>query len=255
MECGSKSATIVFADGDYDLALEASVASALKLSGQRCVSSGRILVERSIFDKFSNDFANEAGSISTGCPFEEEAPFYGPLISREQMEKVMSFNQMVREDALCDGEDNATVLLSGHSDSRTLDTHPKGHFLTPFVYKCEWGDKPFLKNEVFGPHVALVPFNDLSDAIRIYNDTEYGLALGVVTDDYRKHRRIAQECDTGMLYINGGSIAAESHIPFSSWKKSGWGASATATWKAVTHTMAVTTNFEEGKVSWAQGMK
>ena len=255
MECGSKSATIVFADGDYDLALEASVASALKLSGQRCVSSGRILVERSIFDKFSNDFANEAGSMSTGCPFEEEAPFYGPLISREQMEKVMSFNQMVREDALCDGEDNATVLLSGHSDSRTLDTHPKGHFLTPFVYKCEWGDKPFLKNEVFGPHVALVPFNDLSDAIRIYNDTEYGLALGVVTDDYRKHRRIAQECDTGMLYINGGSIAAESHIPFSSWKKSGWGASATATWKAVTHTMAVTTNFEEGKVSWAQGMK
>lgn len=254
MECGSKSATIVFADGDYDLALEASVASALKLSGQRCVSSGRILVERSIFDKFSNDFANEAGSMSTGCPFEEEAPFYGPLISREQMEKVMSFNQMVREDALCDGEDNATVLLSGLHFC-CVDTHPKGHFLTPFVYKCEWGDKPFLKNEVFGPHVALVPFNDLSDAIRIYNDTEYGLALGVVTDDYRKHRRIAQECDTGMLYINGGSIAAESHIPFSSWKKSGWGASATATWKAVTHTMAVTTNFEEGKVSWAQGMK
>jgi aldehyde dehydrogenase (NAD+) len=254
MECGSKSATIVFADGDYDLALEASVASALKLSGQRCVSSGRILVERSIFDKFSNDFANEAGSMSTGCPFEEEAPFYGPLISREQMEKVMSFNQMVREDALCDGEDNATVLLSGLHFC-CVDAHPKGHFLTPFVYKCEWGDKPFLKNEVFGPHVALVPFNDLSDAIRIYNDTEYGLALGVVTDDYRKHRRIAQECDTGMLYINGGSIAAESHIPFSSWKKSGWGASATATWKAVTHTMAVTTNFEEGKVSWAQGMK
>jgi aldehyde dehydrogenase (NAD+) len=133
--------------------------------------------------------------------------------------------------------------------------------MNPFVYKAEWRKddkgpmKKYLHHEVFGPHVALIPFDDLDDAIRIYNDTDYGLALGVVTDDFRKHRRIAQECDTGMLYVNGGSIGAESHLPFSSWKKSGGGASAAATWKSVTHSMAVTVNYEEGKMQFAQGMK
>lgn len=248
MECGSKSATIVFEDGDYNLALEAAIASAFKLSGQRCVSSSRVLVQRSIFDKFANDFSSHAASLGTGCPFETDAPFYGPIISKEQMDKVMSFNQMVRDDK------DAKVLVSGSPDSTTKDTHPKGYFLTPFVYQCEWGEKEFLKNEVFGPHVVLIPFDDLDDAIRIYNDTDYGLALGIVTDDYRKHKIIEQECTTGMLYLNGGSIAAESHLPFSSWKKSGYGASASATYKAVTHTMAVTANYEYG-ISWAQGMK
>jgi aldehyde dehydrogenase (NAD+) len=127
--------------------------------------------------------------------------------------------------------------------------------MTPFVYKCEWGDKPFLKQEVFGPHVALVPFDDLDDAIRIYNDCDYGLALGAITDDFRKHRRLAQECITGMLYINSGSIAAESHLPFNSWRKSGYGSSAAGTYKAVTHPMTITVNYEKGRVQWAQGMK
>lgn len=250
IECGSKSATIVFDDGDMELALESAVASAFKLSGQRCVSSGRILVQRSIFDEFAEKFATRVSSLMTGDPFISPEPFYGPLISYEQMEKVEAFNRMVMEEDHLDDEDSASVLLCGGR----LDPDP-GYFMTPFVYKCEWADKPFLKEEVFGPHVALIPFNDLDDAIRIYNDTRFGLALGVITDDFRKHRRLVQECTTGMLYINGGSIAAESHLPFSSWKASGYGSSAAGTYKAVTHTTAVTTNYEKGKVSWAQGMK
>jgi aldehyde dehydrogenase (NAD+) len=162
-----------------------------------------------------------------------------------QPHSVEAFNQLVREDG------DAEVLLNGGR----LDPDP-GYFLTPFVYKCEWNrDKTFLSQEVFGPHVALIPFDDLDDAIRIYNDTDFGLALGIITDDFRKHRRIAQECVTGMLYVNGGSIAAESHLPFNSWKKSGYGSSAAGTYKAVTHSMSVTVNYEEGKVSWAQGME
>ena len=251
IECGSKSATIVFDDGDMELALDAAVASAFKLSGQRCVSSGRLIVQRSIFDKFAEEYTNRVSALVTGDPFKSPAPFYGPLISHEQMDKVEAFNQLVREEDALDDEGSASVLLNGGR----LDPDP-GYFLTPFVYKCEWNrDKPFLSQEVFGPHVALIPFNDLDDAIRIYNDTDYGLALGVVTDDFRKHRRLAQECTTGMLYINGGTVAAESHLPFSSWKKSGYGSSAAGTYKAVTHTMSITVNYEEGKVQWAQGME
>jgi len=248
IECGSKSATIVFEDGDLDLALDATVASSFKLSGQRCVSSSRILIQRSIFDGFKDKYVERVQNLITGDPFSEGPPFYGPLISEEQMNKVLDFNHLARNDA------DTTVYLGG-GRAQNPDGSVKGWFLRPFVYSCEWADKPFLKQEVFGPHVALIPFDTLEDAIRIYNDTDYGLALGAITDDYRKHRVLAQECTTGMLYINGGSIAAESHLPFSSWKKSGYGASAAATWKAVTHTMAVTVNYESGKVSWAQGMK
>lgn len=259
MECGSKSATMVFEDGNHNLALEASIASAFKLSGQRCVSSSRILIQRSIFRKFCEDFVDRVSNkVVVADPFEfenhkDEYPdvlSFGPLISTEHYDRVASFNKLVREDK------DVEILYDPDGVDYTLRQQSgKGYFMAPFVYSSEWSDKPFLKQEVFGPHVALIPFDDIDDAIRIYNDTEYGLALGIITDDFRKHRRLAQECTTGMFYVNGGSIAAESHLDFSSWKKSGYGASAAATYKAVTHTMAVTINYEEGKMQFAQGMK
>tara|TARA_Y100000310_G_C20472478_1_gene710769 strand:- start:201 stop:923 length:723 start_codon:yes stop_codon:yes gene_type:complete len=237
---GSKSAVIVFEDGKLDLAVDAAVASAFKLSGQRCVSSGRILVERSILDKFTEKFVEQVKSrVSVGWPWDEPVPFYGPLISDKQAAKVVKYNDLVKDDS------DASVLI----DYTAVD-----RYVSPFVYTCEWDDKPYLKEEVFGPHVAIVPFDDIDDAIRIYNDTEYGLALGVITEDFRKMRKIRDECDTGMLYLNGGSVAAESHLDFGGVKKSGNGhKTAIGTVEAVTDKIAVTTNYEDG-ISWAQGM-
>ncbi len=255
VECGSKSATIVFDDGDQDLALQASVASAFKLSGQRCVSSSRILIQRNIFDQFMARFVESVNGIIVTDPFKAPTDCtlsYGPLISQEQMNKVQKMNQIVRRDP------DTKVLVDADGESGTLKDRigMKGYFLRPFVYTCEWANKVFLKNEVFGPHVALIPFNDLDDAIRIYNDTQYGLALGVITDDFRKHRRLVAECNTGMLYINGASIGAESHLPFGGVGKSGNGhKSAAGTYKVVTDEIAVTINYEEGKMKFAQGMK
>jgi aldehyde dehydrogenase (NAD+) len=245
IECGSKSATILFEDGDQDLARQAMLASAFKLSGQRCVSSSRLLIQRSIFNEFKEGLIKDiAEKATTGDPFSNPAPFYGPMISGEQRERVEIYNQQTRDDAY------ALVHIDG---SRT---ESDGHFLTPHVYESEWCAKPYLREEVFGPHVALIPFNDIDHAINIYNDTPYGLALGVITDDFRKHRRLASECYTGMLYVNGGSIAAESHLPFGGVGKSGNGhRSAAGTYKSVTEEISVTVNYEEGNLSWCQGMK
>jgi aldehyde dehydrogenase (NAD+) len=255
VECGSKSATMVFNDADMMLALDVTLASAFKLTGQRCVSSSRILVQYDVFARFRDQFVERAKRVVAEDPFSpteavdaagnafEASLRYGPLISREQRDRVMNYNYLTEQDK------EVEILLKGQGIYRL------GYFATPHVYQCSWGDKPFLKEEIFGPSVALIPFATLDEAIEIYNDTDYGLALGIVTDDYRVHREVAQRCDTGMLYVNGGSIAAESHLPFSSWKKSGWGSSAVGTWKAVTHPMAVTVNYERGKVSWAQGMQ
>jgi aldehyde dehydrogenase (NAD+) len=128
------------------------------------------------------------------------------------------------------------------------------------VYQVEWKthhhrvEYDYLKTEVFGPHVALIPFDTIEDAIRIYNDTEYGLAMGVVTSDFKKARRIRDECDYGLGYWNSGSIAAESHLPFGGVKKSGNGQpSAAGTFHAVTHEVAWTVN--HGGLAFPQGMK
>jgi len=253
-EMGSKSAVMVFEDAELDLAVSACVNSAFKLSGQRCVSSGRLLVQRSILEEFKQKFIAEVSRCHVGDPFSPIpgvcSVAFGPLISKEQKARVEGFNNMVLNDKDC------TVLY--HSPS----TFEKGYFLSPLVYQCEWSQllgegsppKAFLRQEVFGPHVAIVPFDTIEDAIRIYNDTEYGLSLGVVTSDFKKARQIRENCDFGLGYWNGGSIAAESHLPFGGVKKSGNGQpSAAGLFDSVVHKVSWTVNY--GELSFPQGLK
>jgi aldehyde dehydrogenase (NAD+) len=241
-EMGSKSAVIVFDDADMELALNACIASAFKLSGQRCVSSGRMLIQRKAYGNFCEKFAALAKRVKVGDPFESNDVFMGPLINESQLAKVLKFNELASK------SDGVNVLVNGGRVER------KGYFLTPFVYQSEWGEKKFLKNEVFGPHVALVPFDDLDDAIRIYNDTEYGLALGVITNDFKKARECRERCDYGLGYWNGGSIAAESHLNFGGVKKSGLGGSSAAgTFRTVTNEVTWTVN--HGPLAFPQGLK
>ena len=264
-ELGSKSACIVFDDVEMDLAIESAVASAFKLSGQRCVSSGRMIVQRGVYDEFCKRFVEEASKLKTGNPFksmlgtsgcpdgmvwEELVPdediYYGPIINEQGFAKIRFMNSLVASDP------KAEILLS------PIYTGEQGtYYSTPMVYKREWTncDAGFLRNEVFGPHVGIIPFDTIEDAIRIYNDTEYGLAVGVLTNDFRKARIMRDECDAGMIYWNGGSIAAESHLAFGGVKKSGNGfPSAARTFRAVTHEISWTVNHAD-KLTFPQGMK
>jgi aldehyde dehydrogenase (NAD+) len=247
-EMGSKSAVVIFDDANMDLALDACLASALKLSGQRCVSSGRLIVQQGIAEEFAEKFVSKVDQVKTGNPFlpngkPDGSMYYGPLINKQGMEKVEKYNEMVAKDP------KATLMREG----KRLGS--KGYFMTPTIYGTQWRDVPYLKEEVFGPHVAIIPFNDIGDAMRIYNDTDFGLALGVVTEDFKKARIMRDECDAGMIYWNGGSIAAESHMAFGGVKKSGNGfPSAARTFRAVTHEISWTVNHGEG-LSFPQGMK
>jgi len=258
-EMGSKSACIIFNDVEPDLAVSSAVASAFKLSGQRCVSSGRMIVQRDIYDDFAHKFARKAQELKTGNPFLksghdqpswedydiDESVFYGPIVNKQGFEKVEKYNSMVLDDG------DVEVLLRPSYDS----INGKAFYSTPLVYQTEWRDVPYLKNEVFGPHVAIIPFDTIDDAIRIYNDTDYGLAVGVLTNDFRKARIMREECDAGMIYWNGGSIAAESHLAFGGGKKSGNGVpSAARTYRAVTHEVSWTVNHAD-TLTFPQGMK
>jgi len=252
-EMGSKSAVIVFDDANMNLALSSSVASAFKLSGQRCVSSGRLIVHRSIYDSFADQFVEHVQKIKSGPPFSYNGfvvgatlspsnHYMGPLINQQQLDRVTKYNRMVEEDP------EAEVLLMGEHRS-------PGYFMSPTVYKTEWRDVPYLKEEVFGPHVAIIPFDTTEDAIRIYNDTDYGLAVGIVTEDFKKARICSDYCAYGMCYWNSGSIAAESHMGFGGVKKSGNGfPSAARTFRAVTHEVSWTVNHNES-LQFPQGME
>jgi len=240
-EMGSKSAVIIHEDANYDMAMAACLASAYKLSGQRCVSAGRLIVHRDLYHQFAEEFAARSAMLKTGDPFNENT-FYGPLINQQGLDKVSHFNSMVFNDKDVD------VLLAG---VRIVED---GLFMTPTVYKTEWKDAPYLKNEVFGPHVSIIPYDRVSEAINIYNDTDYGLALGVVTENFKVARRIRNECDFGLGYWNGGSIAAESHLGFGGVKKSGNGQpSAARTFRSVTHEVAWTVNHGD-TLNFPQGM-
>jgi len=264
-EMGSKSAVIILDDADLGLALDAAVASAFKLSGQRCVSASRIIVHKDIMKDFLELFVARVKKLKTGDPLttsgikggvlagdelvdvhlagDDSGIDYGPLINQEGLDKVVRYNEMVFNDP------EAHVKLRGEVLER------EGFFITPTVYVTEWRDVPYLKNEVFGPHVAIIPFETTEHAIHIYNDTDYGLAVGVITNDFRKARTFRDELDAGMIYWNGGSIAAESHLAFGGVKKSGNGfPSAARTFRAVTHEISWTVNHSES-LSFPQGMK
>jgi aldehyde dehydrogenase (NAD+) len=244
-EMGSKAAVIVCEDARLDLAVTSAIISGFKTSGQRCVSAGRILVAEKVFDRFAEKFVATARRLHVGDPL-DPAHFTGPVIHRGAAEKVMSYNDLAKKEG-------AQVLLDG--SRMTHGEHAKGCYLSPFVYRMDW--RPgvrSIREEVFGPHVALIPFRTNEEAARIYNDTEYGLSMAVITEDYRAMRYFRDECEYGMGYVNLPSIGAEVHLPFGGVKKSGNGhPSAAGLVEAVTHKTAWTVNHGT-EVKMAQGL-
>jgi aldehyde dehydrogenase (NAD+) len=245
-ETGSKSAVIVCADARMDLAVASAVISAFKTSGQRCVSASRILVAEPLLDEFTKRFISQARRLQIGDPL-VEGHFTGPVIHKAALEKVEKYNRLAREEG-------AEVLLEG--GRLTSGDLAKGCYLAPFVYRMEHRPEArVLKEEVFGPHVAVIPFKTNEDAARIYNDTEYGLSLAVITEDYRAMRFFRDECDYGMGYVNLPCIGAEVHLPFGGVKKSGNGhPSAAGLIETVTHKTAWTVNHGT-EIKMAQGLK
>jgi aldehyde dehydrogenase (NAD+) len=245
LEMGSKSAVIVCEDARLDLAVTSSVISAFKTSGQRCVSAGRILVAEKLFDRFAEKFVATVKRLHIGDPL-DGGNFTGPVIHRSAVAKVERYNDLARQEG-------AEVLLDG--GQMRHGEYGKGCYLAPFVYRMEY--RPgvrSIREEVFGPHVALVPFKANEDAVQIYNDTEFGLSMAVITEDYRAMRYFRDECEYGMGYVNLPCIGAEVHLPFGGVKKSGNGhPSAAGLIEAVTHKTAWTVNHGT-EVKMAQGL-
>ncbi len=244
-EMGGKNAMIICQDADLEIAVRAAVLSAFKTTGQRCTSASRLIVHESRMREFGEAFAAMARRIVIGDPLDEQV-FMGPLINEAAAKKVGFYNQLAKNEG-------AKVLLDGGRLEGGEYRH--GYFYSPFIYRMgHRRDARVLHEEVFGPHVALIPFRTLEEAVAIHNDVEYGLAFSVITEDYRTARFLREACEFGIGYWNLPTIGAEVHLPFGGVKKSGTGMP--ASWPlldVVTHKVAWTVNHDR-EIKMAQGM-
>jgi acyl-CoA reductase-like NAD-dependent aldehyde dehydrogenase len=203
LELGGKSANVVFADADLEKAAAAAPYAVFDNTGQDCCARSRILVERSAYDRFAELLVAATRKVKVGDP-SDEATEMGPLISAQHRETVASF---------VDG--NVNTLHTGDA--------PDGKgFWYPCTIVEASNDDRIAREEVFGPVAALIPFDDEADAIRIANDTPYGLSGSIWTENGARALRVARALETGVLSVNTNSSVRVT-TPFGGFKQSGFG--------------------------------
>jgi 5-carboxymethyl-2-hydroxymuconic-semialdehyde dehydrogenase len=207
-ELGGKNPVIVFDDADLDRALDAVVFMIYSLNGERCTSSSRLLVQESIQDEFTARLVERIGKLKVGHPL-DPATEIGPLVHPRHFDKVCSYFEF----AVADG---ATIAAGGNAVAGD------GNFVEPTLFVGATNDMRIAQQEIFGPVLTAIPFKDEADALRIANDTEYGLAGYVWTNDIARGHRMAQKLDAGMIWINSEN---NRHLPapFGGMKASGIG--------------------------------
>ncbi|UKA58325.1 aldehyde dehydrogenase family protein [Arthrobacter sp. FW306-2-2C-D06B] len=204
LELGGKSANIVFADADLQAAAAAAPGGAFDNAGQDCCARSRILVEKSAYDAFLELLEPAVRAVKVGDPA-DESTVMGPLISARQRETVAGFVPS-----------GAPIAFQGE-----VPEGP-GFWFPPTVLAPDSFDDPAVREEIFGPVVVVVPFNDEADAVRIANDTEYGLSGSIWTQDIGRALRVARGVDAGNLSVNSHSSVRYS-TPFGGFKQSGLG--------------------------------
>lgn len=209
LELGGKSPNIVFADADLDLAVTGSVNAWLFNHGQCCVAGTRMFVEESIFDQFTRAVADAAAQVTIG-PGLDPATQLGPLVSQEQFDRVTGYIDA----GLRDG---ATALTGGRRHGHT------GLFVEPTVFVDVKPWFSIVREEIFGPVVAAIPFTSEDQLIAAANDSEYGLAAGIWTRDLSKAHRVAKRLKAGSVWVNQYN-GFDTALPFGGYKQSGWDA-------------------------------
>jgi aldehyde dehydrogenase (NAD+)/betaine-aldehyde dehydrogenase len=208
LELGGKSPNVVFADADLEDAIPSAVWSIYYSAGQSCEARSRLLVEQSIYDDVVSAFADKAGALKVGDPLDAETQM-GSLISTNHRDKVHAFVEQGREEG-------ADVVLGGEPGDG------KGAFYPPTVLAQVDNGMTVAQEEIFGPVVTVIPFEDEKDATRIANDTKYGLFASVWTRDPARAHRMARSIKAGMVGINMPYTAFPG-IPFGGYKQSGFG--------------------------------
>ncbi len=212
-EMGGKNAIIVMDDADLDLAIEGAIWGGFGTSGQRCTSSSRVVVHRKVYDKFLTMFSSAASKLRLGNGLDKNTDV-GPLVNDSQMKRVLDYIDIGKQEG-------AELITGGRAFNEGKCA--RGYFIQPTIFSRVTPAMRIAREEIFGPVVSVIEASDIADAIRIVNDTSYGLVSSIYTRDVNTSAVAERELDTGIVYINSPTIGAEIQLPFGGTKKSGFG--------------------------------
>lgn len=206
LELGGNNAMVVLEDADIERAAEAAVFGKFLHQGQICMALNRIIIHADVYDQFVKTFVDKTKRIRTGDP-SDSATMVGPLIREKEVQRLLEWIQTAQQDG-------ARLLLGGSG---------KGSVLEPTVLVDVKPEQDIVQQELFGPVAVLMRAVDEQDAVRLANDTPYGLSGSVFTSNLERGYRVAQSIESGMVHVNDQSVNDEAHVMFGGEKSSGIG--------------------------------
>jgi len=192
-ELGGKNAAIVFADCEFDEAINGLRDAIFLNTGQVCLCAERVYVERGIFDRFVAALKRNAESLHPGWPMDTDTDI-GPLISAQHRDKVVSYYRLAREEG-------AAVVVGG-GVPQFGDARDNGFYVQPTIYTGLPESARCMKEEIFGPVCHITPFDSEEEAVAMANDTKYGLAASIWTTNLTRGHRVAQKMNVGITWVN-----------------------------------------------------
>ncbi len=212
LELGGKSPNIIFKDANVAKAAMGSAMGCFALTGQACVASTRVYIEEDIYDTMVEQFTSFGQGVSVGDPL-SRGTIIGPLVAERQLERVMGFIER--------GKTSGATLVTGGERIEDADLR-HGYFVQPTIFKEAPADSEMMREEIFGPVMNVFPFKSVDEVVGWANDSEYGLAAGVWTQDIGKAHKVAHALEAGMVWINSWGVIPNS-APFGGYKQSGIG--------------------------------
>ena len=206
-EMGGKNAAVVLNDANLAITVPAVLSGAFRSAGQKCTATSRVIVEKGIYEAFSQAVRDEMARMHIASALDPKS-YLGPVATADQHEKVMSYVKMAQSDAQTIAQGQLQVEAAS------------GHYITPLVVEGVSVDHPLVQEEIFGPMMTMLPADNFDDALALCNKTVYGLSAAVFTGDISKGMRFLDEAEAGMVRINQETAGVEYQAPFGGMKMS-----------------------------------
>ncbi|MCM3761443.1 aldehyde dehydrogenase family protein [Alkalihalobacillus oceani] len=213
LELGGKSPNIIFSDApDLDAAIERSYYGLFTHKGEKCSAPTRLFAQRDIYDQVVEKLADYANDYKLGDPFDPSSD-QGPQISKAHMESILAYIESGKQQG-------ARIVAGGERDLTGENAH--GYFIRPTIFADVDNKMKIAQEEIFGPVLCVIPFETEEEVVKMANDTIYGLAAGLWTNDVSRANRVARKLEAGMVFVNKYGCY-DFASPFGGWKQSGWG--------------------------------